>query len=112
MQVPKTCVLPLDDAPTAPSRAIVRLDALGVHRSLGERRTSSRERLHGGIDEQELLPHATPGAIRDRVAQLIETVGAGGGYIACPAHAIQPDTPIANILALYETALGTSIQST
>ena len=31
-------------------------------------------------------------------------LGKNGGYIICPAHAIQPDTPVENILALYEAA--------
>ena len=31
----------------------------------------------------------------------IETVGAGGGLILAPAHNMQPDTPVENILAMY-----------
>jgi len=30
-----------------------------------------------------------------------DEVGHGGGYILAPCHNLQPDTPIANVLALY-----------
>ena len=60
--------------------------------------------FHGGIDEQELLPRGTPARICEEVKHIIHVLGEGGGYIVCPAHAIQPDTPAENILALYETA--------
>jgi uroporphyrinogen-III decarboxylase len=32
-------------------------------------------------------------------------VGKGGGYIFSPAHCIQSDTPLENVLAIYEEAL-------
>ena len=62
--------------------------------------------FHGGIDEQELLPRGTPDDVRSETERLIEILGRNGGYIVCPAHAIQPDTPVENIVALYETANG------
>ena len=61
--------------------------------------------FHGGVDEQELLPHAEPSEVHTAVEKLIDTVGRSGGYILCPAHAIQPDTPGANALALYEAGM-------
>ena len=33
----------------------------------------------------------------------LAVVGAGGGYIMSPSHNIQPDTPIENVLAVYNT---------
>ena len=69
-------------------------------------RFGSRLVLHGGIDEQELLPHATPDEVRREVERVIGVLGDDGAYIVCPAHAIQPDTPVENIVALYETANG------
>lgn len=33
---------------------------------------------------------------------MIDILGKDGGYIVCSAHAIQPDTPVENILAMYE----------
>jgi uroporphyrinogen decarboxylase len=34
----------------------------------------------------------------------LRTVGKGGGLIIAPAHNIQPEVPLRNILAFYETA--------
>lgn len=59
--------------------------------------------LHGGIDTQYLLPTGSPADVRDNVLQMAETLGPDG-YILCPSHVLQTDVPIANILALYETA--------
>lgn len=61
--------------------------------------------FHGGIDEQELLPRGTPAQVRQEVERIISAFGADGGYIVCPAHAFQPDTPPENALALYDAAL-------
>ena len=67
-------------------------------------RFGDRLTFHGGIDEQELLPRSTPAEVCSEVRRLIQILGKGGGYIACSAHAIQPDTPVENIVALYEAA--------
>jgi len=55
---------------------------------------------HGGIDIQKLLPHGTPGQIKAEVVYYSEEFGTG--YIACPAHLFQPDTPPENIVAFYK----------
>jgi len=36
-------------------------------------------------------------------------IAKGGGYIFSPAHCIQPDTPLENVLAIYEEALGVKL---
>lgn len=41
-----------------------------------------------------------------RQEELIPILGKGGGYILGPAHAIQAGTPAANILAMFDAALG------
>jgi len=69
-----------------------------------KKRFGDRLTLHGAVDEQELLPYGTPEDVRRTVKHLIRVVGKDGGYIVCPAHAIQPDTPVENIMALYEAA--------
>ncbi len=75
------------------------MDAENLKSRFGNRLT-----FHGGIDEQELLPRGTPSKIRQEVKRLIQILGKEGGYIVCPAHAIQPDTLVENILAMYEVA--------
>ena len=60
--------------------------------------------FHGAMDTQHTLPFGTPDDVRREVAERREVLGRGGGYILCPCHAIQPDVPIENILAMYEAA--------
>jgi uroporphyrinogen decarboxylase len=57
--------------------------------------------FHGGIDTQNLLPFGTPQQVRERVRQVVEAVGKGGGYILAPDQTLQGDVPIDNILAMY-----------
>lgn len=59
----------------------------------------------GGIDVQQLLPFGTPQMIKDEVRRRIEILGKDGGYIIAPAHNIQPDTSVDNVLAFFEAAL-------
>jgi uroporphyrinogen decarboxylase len=59
--------------------------------------------LHGAVDTQGWLQHATPEAIEAEVNRLMDEVGAGGGFILAPSHNIQPDVPLENVLAVYRT---------
>jgi uroporphyrinogen decarboxylase len=56
----------------------------------------------GGIDIQELLPNGPVKRIKDEIKRRIEIFGKYNGYIAAPAHNIQPDTPVEHIIALFE----------
>jgi uroporphyrinogen decarboxylase len=58
--------------------------------------------FHGAVENQEILPFGTPRQVRQEVIECFETLGIGGGYICAPCHNIQPNTPIENVLALYE----------
>ena len=59
----------------------------------------------GGIDVQQLLPYGNPQTISDEVRRRIDILGKDGGYIVAPAHNIQPDTPVENVLAFFSAAL-------
>ena len=59
--------------------------------------------LHGAVDVQGWLQRAARGEIEEEVERLMDVVGAGGGYILSPSHNIQPDIPVENVLAVYET---------
>ena len=56
----------------------------------------------GGLDTQYLLPYGTPAEIRREVKNIIDILGAGGGYVFMPAHLIYQDVPIENIWAMIE----------
>lgn len=57
----------------------------------------------GGVDTQQVLPYGTPDQVRQQVRERIEIFGAGGGYVFNTVHNVQPNTPIENVLAMYET---------
>ena len=56
----------------------------------------------GGIDIQDLLPNKSIEEIKKEVQRIAGIYGKGGGYIIAPAHNIQDDTPVENILAFFE----------
>ena len=58
--------------------------------------------FHGAVDNQWTIPFGTPADVRRQVAENIAIFAKGRGYIVSPCHNIQPNTPTANILALYE----------
>jgi len=58
--------------------------------------------FHGTVSTQKTLPFCSPQEVAREVRIRIETVGKNGGLILAPAHNIQPDTPIENIIALYQ----------
>lgn len=63
----------------------------------------------GLISTQQTLPHGTVEDCRREARHRIDVIAKGGGYIFAPAHCIQPDTPLENVLAVYEEALGTKL---
>ena len=60
----------------------------------------------GLISTQDTLPHGTVEQCRAEARHRLDVIARGGGYIFAPAHCIQPDTPIENVLAIFEEALG------
>jgi uroporphyrinogen decarboxylase len=60
--------------------------------------------FHGAIDEQELLPHGTPAQVYAETRRTIDILGRNGGYIVMAAHNLQGDTPVENILAMFDAA--------
>jgi hypothetical protein len=56
----------------------------------------------GGVDTQKTLPFGTPDQVRDEVRERIEIFAKGGGYVFCTIHNVQANTPIENVLAMFE----------
>ncbi len=61
--------------------------------------------FHGGVDIIKTLPRGTVDQVQQEVSARVKVLGTGGGYIMCSSHHIQPDTPLENILAMYDPAL-------
>ena len=60
----------------------------------------------GLISTQRTLPFGSEEECRAEARHRIDMIAKGGGYIFAPAHCIQPDTPLVNVLAVFEEALG------
>jgi len=59
----------------------------------------------GGVSVQQLLPNASPEALRCEIRRLIREVGAGGGFIIAPTHTLGPNIPVENLVAMIEEFL-------
>ena len=75
------------------------MDVYAIKREYGERLS-----FYGGIGTQELLPRGTPEDVKADVRKKIRLLGKGGGYMLAPAHAVQADVPVDNVLAMVEAA--------
>jgi uroporphyrinogen decarboxylase len=64
-------------------------------------RYRGRLAFHGGLSTQRTLPYGTPDDVRAETHRLLE-LGRDGGYIFAPAHAVEGDVPLENMLAFIE----------
>jgi uroporphyrinogen decarboxylase len=61
--------------------------------------------FHGAIDNQQILPFGTVEEVRAEVRHCIDNLASDGtGYILAPCHNLQVNTPVENILAMYDEA--------
>jgi uroporphyrinogen decarboxylase len=65
-------------------------------------RFGDRFAFWGAIDQQALLPRGPARAIEADVAEKIEILGEGGGYLCSPAHIIQADVSVEHVEAFIE----------
>ena len=65
-------------------------------------RYQGRLAFHGGLSTQRTLPYGSVDDVRRQTRRLLEA-GANGGYIFGPAHAVEGDVPLENMLAFIET---------
>jgi hypothetical protein len=56
----------------------------------------------GAVDTQQTLPFGTPEEVRREVLDRLEVFAPGGGFVFNTIHNIQPRTPVANLLAVFE----------
>lgn len=74
------------------------MDREGLKRDFGDRLI-----FQGAMDNQYTLPFGTVEEVRQEVRDNLRILGAGGGYILGPCHAIQVVGPPENVVAMYET---------
>ena len=82
------------------------MDFEKINREFGEKLC-----FHGAICIQHVLPKGTVDEVRAAVRHAIGTLGRGGGYILTSAHNIQSDTPVENIIAMYDAAKNTPMHA-
>jgi uroporphyrinogen decarboxylase len=58
--------------------------------------------FHGAVDNQKVLPFGTPADVRKETNDCMRLLGKGGGYIVASCHNLQPNTPVDNVLAMYD----------
>ncbi|NLE44448.1 MAG: methyltransferase [Chloroflexi bacterium] len=58
----------------------------------------------GGIDTQRTLPFGTPAEVRKEVAERIQVLAPGGGFVFSPIHNVQAGVPVENLIAMYQAA--------
>ncbi len=98
--------------PLIPSMIEIGLDALqslqpdarGMEPAKLKKAFGSQIAFCGCIDTHHLLIKGTPGLVRARTREILEIMKPGGGYIASPSHDyLLLETPVDNVLALYDT---------
>lgn len=80
-------------------------EVMDVHTLL--RKYRKRLAFHGGISTQKTLPFGAVDDVKNEVLNLLY-LGKFGGYILSPAHAVEGDVPLENMLAFINLAKGQS----
>ena len=68
-----------------------------------KRRYGDSITLHGTISAQQTLPFGTPADVRTEVEERVRSLGYNGGLVVAPSNVAQPDVPLENLLAIYDT---------
>ncbi|OHD82398.1 MAG: hypothetical protein A3J97_08235 [Spirochaetes bacterium RIFOXYC1_FULL_54_7] len=60
--------------------------------------------LNGGLDSKAFLIQGTPDQVRKKTLEVMDIMSPGGGHIAGASHDyILPETPLENVLAMFDT---------
>jgi hypothetical protein len=65
----------------------------------------SRLAFHGCISTAGPVTYGDPDEVRDNVRETLSIMMEGGGYALAPTHWLQDNSPVENVVALYEAAV-------
>ncbi|MBW2297118.1 MAG: hypothetical protein JRF32_05880 [Deltaproteobacteria bacterium] len=82
----------------------VQVSAGGMDPVRLKKKYRGRMAFWGAMDTQRVLPYGSVDDVKNMVAERIEQMGEGGGYVLSSCHNIQPDVPLENVLALFHYA--------
>jgi uroporphyrinogen decarboxylase len=83
----------------------LQFDAVGMDPDKLKGMYGDRLCFEGGISVQHTLPFGTVEDVRREVTQRMSVLGANGGYIIGPSHAIQAGTPPENIVTMFDAVV-------
>ncbi len=75
------------------------MEALRVKQGWGDRLA-----FHGGVGTGGIVANGTADEARTEAERVLEAYMPNGGYAFSPAHALQDNTPLDNVLAIYQAA--------
>lgn len=75
------------------------MDFEEVHRLYGDRAS-----FWGTLGAQQLLPFGSEEEVREEVRRRIHTCGEKGGLVLGPAHLVEPEVPLKNLVAMRDAA--------
>ena len=75
-------------------------DQPALKRELGDRLS-----FIGGVNTLTIVRTGTPQQVRDEVRRCLDIFAPGGGYILGCGHGLFEDTPMENVLAMFESAV-------
>ncbi len=79
-------------------------EALNMAPEILKRTFGDRMSFHGCISTAGVVAHGTPEETREMVRRTLETMMPGGGFAISPTHMLQDNSPVENVVALYEAA--------
>ena len=79
-------------------------DAFGMEATRIKSRWGDRLAFHGGIGTGGIVANGTSAEARAEAERVLDAYMPGGGYAFSPAHALQDDTPVENVQAIYAAA--------
>lgn len=101
-------------APLIPSLIHAGLDGIhavqtscsGMDLALLKKEFGNKVLFNGGIDSHHILIDGNPDMVRKNTVEILKTMMPGGGYVAGASHdSILEETPVENILAMFDTVV-------